>query len=380
MSYTPYQSQVSIVATVPASVSGVGVFNVNPTGNGSIVAKLTNSSVTAYQGVTPWVVNGSVAVMSVVPHSVTALQGTNPWFVQLTSGSVITAGGNSSVQVVGIVPPSSVSGVGLFNVNPTGNGSVLVVQPDATKLTGTMSVMGNLSVLGTVPVTQSTTPWIVQLSSGSVITAGGNSSVQVVGIVPPSSVSGVGLFNVNHVGNGSIITVERLASIAGTYTEDSAHTNGERGLFTLGVRNDTVASFTSANGDYSPVGVDSAGRTIVKPFGADQSSVWGTASAVSAGTGSGVASVVLFGAPGAGLKNYITDFMISNTGAATTLVTFIDNDNSVLGKTIAPSGGGSNAIGLNFPIVNVSTNNRIGMIIGTSSSVVHVWAAGYKAP
>ncbi len=420
-------SSVQVVGQIPpASVSGVGTFNVNPVGSGSMYAVLKDSSVAA-------------------------LQGTNPWVVQLTSGSVITTGGNSSVQVVGQMPPQSVSGVGQFTVNHVGNGSVVAVLKDSS-----------------VAALQGTNPWFVQLTSGSVITTGGNSSVQVVGLMPPQSVSGVGTFNVNPVGNGSVIAVlttssvaalqgtnpwqvivpgsvvtvwkdssvlaaltstnasviSRLtnssvatlqgtnpwivagsvfqyqagttitsisgtltigaitsgASIVGTYQEDNAHTSADRGLFTLGVRNDTVASFTSATLDYSPIATDSAGRTLTKPFSGNEASVWSTASAVSAGTASGVASVVVFPAAGAGLKNYITDFAISNTGATTTLVTFIDNDNSILGKFIAPTGGGSNMPGLNMPIVNVSLNNRIGMILSASTSVLHVWAAGYKAP
>lgn len=423
---------------------------------------------------------GTVSVAGVLqPHSVATLQGTNPWIVQLTSGSVITAGGNSSVQVVGQMPPQSVSGVGIFetqlptaaalsdtDANPTapavgsfgmgwggtnwarlkqgrgdgdsatgmqnvlpmmfngtnhdrfrgnttngllvqtGNASVIAtqgtdpwnVQPTSGSVfayqapgsvmavsgsfsggNSSVQLLGGTAMVGSVAAYQgASTPWLVQLTSGSIIAA--NSSVQVVGTMPPSSVSGVGLFSTNHIGNGSVLVRILQASIAGTYAEDAAHATGQNGLFTLAVRNDTVSSFTSANGDYSPVGVDSAGRTIVKPFAAEQASVWGTASAVSAGTGSGVASVVLFPAAGAGLKNYMTDFMISNTGATTALVTFIDNDNSVLGKTIAPAGGGSNAIGLNFPIVNLSANNRIGMVISNSSSVVHAWAAGFRAP
>lgn len=422
-------------APFPGSVSGVGLFNVNHVGNGS--------------------------VMAVVPGSVK----TAPF-------------------------PASVSGVGLFNVNPVGNGSVLAVQPDATKLTGTMSVMGTLSVLGTVPVTQSTdpwivqltsgsviatvstgnssvmltagintigsvatlqgtNPWIVQLTSGSVITTGGNSSVQVVGLMPPQSVSGVGLFNVNHTGNGSILTmslgsiatapfpasvsgvgtfnidpqgagsiIAKLinssvtayqgvtpwtmagsvftyqagttitsisgtltigaitsgASIVGTYAEDVAHTAGDRGLFTLAIRNDAVASFTSANLDYGPVGTDSAGRIVVKPFAPEESRVYGVASTVNINPSS------LLAASGTGLRNYITDIMIANTGSVATLVSFRDVDASIIGRTIAPAGGGSNIIHLATPMRTHALNSQVEYTAATATSILHVTAFGFKAP
>src|SRR3990167_9513138 len=131
------------------------------------VVTLAPTSVATLQGTNPWTVTGnsSVQVVGAVPTtsvvvvpgvgvlgSVAALQGTNPWTVQLTSGSVITTGGNSSVQVVGEMPPQSVSGVGLFNINPTGGGSIIA------KLTNS-----------SVTAYQGVTPWVVQ-TVGSVLT------------------------------------------------------------------------------------------------------------------------------------------------------------------------------------------------------------------
>lgn len=60
-------------------------------------------------------------------------------------------------------------------------------------------------------------------------------------------------------------TLGRLRTVASfasnfTYAEDSAHISGSIGAFVLAVRNDTNAVLTSADGDYSPFAVDSAGR------------------------------------------------------------------------------------------------------------------------
>lgn len=77
----------------------------------------------------------------------------------------------------------------------------------------------------TVAVTQSTSPWVV---SGTV-TANQGTSPWIV-------------------------------KNAFEYAEDSAHVSGDKGAFVMGVRNDANATLTSADGDYSPFAVDLAGR------------------------------------------------------------------------------------------------------------------------
>lgn len=47
------------------------------------------------------------------------------------------------------------------------------------------------------------------------------------------------------------------------YDEDSAHVSGDKGAFILAVRNDVEGSLVSADGDYSPLQVDSLGRLRV---------------------------------------------------------------------------------------------------------------------
>lgn len=51
-----------------------------------------------------------------------------------------------------------------------------------------------------------------------------------------------------------------IADFDFVYDEDSAHASGNPGAFMLGVRNDSNAVLTSADGDYSPFSVDSTGR------------------------------------------------------------------------------------------------------------------------
>jgi hypothetical protein len=57
---------------------------------------------------------------------------------------------------------------------------------------------------------------------------------------------------------------ERLdVSQAGSFAEDSAHTTGDFGQFILAVRNDTEGTLVSADGDYAPLQVDALGRLRV---------------------------------------------------------------------------------------------------------------------
>lgn len=270
---------VSVVSTIPASVSGVGLFNINPIGSGSVIATLTTSSVAVLQGTNPWVIANSSVMLATgtnVIGSVATLQGTNPWVI-----------GNSSVMLA-----------------------------------------AGINTVGSIAVLQGTNPWI---------------------------------------------TTVQANSIAGTYAEDSAHTSAERGLFTLGVRNDTVASFASANLDYTPYGVDSAGRVLIKPFAPNEAYVSGVSSTVNTNPSS------LLAVAGTGLRNYVTDIWVANTGSVATLVTFRDGDASVIGKTIAPAGGGSN-LKTDIPMRTGGFNQPVEYTANVATSILHVSAFGYIAP
>ena len=131
----------------------------------------------------------------------------------------------------------------------------------------------------------------------------------------------------------------QIPSIVGTYAEDSAHATADKGVFVLGVRNDTLSSVTGADGDYSPFVVGPAGETIVAdaPF---TKWIQGTADLrVVLG-----ASVTAIAAQGASVFTYIREIQVANMGSASVLVTFAGGLGSILGYTIAPAGGGSNFI------------------------------------
>ena len=161
------------------------------------------------------------------------------------------------------------------------------------------------------------------------VVGGETGSTSVWGITPDGSgkVSIVGVVN----------TTWQSPSIVGTYAEDAAHTTGDKGVFALGVRNDTLSSITSADGDYSPMAVDARGGAITANAPITKW-VQGTADLrVVLG-----ASVTAIAAQGASIFTYITGVQVANMGSASVLVTFAGGLGSILGYTIAPAGGGSN--------------------------------------
>ena len=143
---------------------------------------------------------------------------------------------------------------------------------------------------------------------------------------------------------------------------------------TYGHRNDTVASYLGADLSWRPIATDSAGRTLVRPYAAEAARIEGYASTVNLNANSVIA------AAGAGLRNYITDVWVANTGAAATLVTFLSGGGaSILGYTIAPAGSGSNLPGL-VPPMRTDTAATFDFRAATGTSVLYITAKGFTAP
>lgn len=370
----------SILGTVPVTQSGAWSASVVGTVGASVIGTIpvTQSG--------PWTASVVGTVGASVLGTVPVTQA-GP-FVASVAGTVqVTQSGAWTASVVGTVGASVI-------------GTVPVTQAGAW----TASVVGTVgaSIIGTVPVVQSGT--VISSISGAITVASvqtavavtqqgawtssvvGTVGASVIGTVPVTqagawTASVVGSVNVS----GSVVGFQGgmqissisgtvvVASIVGTFAEDSAATTADPGINILGVRNDTVSSVVSADKDYSSFTVDSAGRTVNKPFAPEESAIRGVASVL------GATSVLTIAAAGTGLKNYITDVWLANSGGATTLVTFTDSDASVLGKAIVPASGGNNLVGLNVPMVT-SLNKGFLAVSGSATSILSITAHGYKAP
>ena len=246
----------------------------------------------------------------------------------LTGRSSVTSG---SAQAPLVTISSFLTAV---PTTPSGNQSV----------SGTVgsSIIGQLpagtAVLGSIATLQGTSPWLISSVygniSGSVLSQQlGTLISSVVNSIPSSLLTGV-----------------------------------------HGFRNDAVASALGADLTWRPLALDSAGRILARPFAAEESRIEGYASTVNLNANSIIA------AAGTGLKNYITDVWVANTGAAATLVTFLSGGGiSVLGYTIAPAGSGSNLPGLITPM-RTDANATFDFRAATGTSVLYVTAKGFKGP
>ena len=184
------------------------------------------------------------------------------------NGSTISIDdGGSSITVDGSVTASLASGTNNIgdvdvltvpaplNVTGTGTESSALRVTIATDSTGVLSVDDNgasLTVDGTVASTQSGT-WSIrnQDGSGNNLTSAARGSERALSV---QLVDGSGN-QVTSFGGGT------------QYTEDGASAGGETGTVFLGVRNDAATSKTSADGDFSAIATDSAGRVGIADLG-----------------------------------------------------------------------------------------------------------------
>lgn len=78
------------------------------------------------------------------------------------------------------------------------------------------------------------------------------------------------------------LLVSAVIDAAGDYAEDSAHSSGDVGLYSLSVREDSLSSSTSASGDYQSFKTDALGRLYT--ISAGQSAAHGSVSVTTTAT------------------------------------------------------------------------------------------------
>jgi hypothetical protein len=384
------------------SVSGVGLFNVNHTGNGSVVvvgqytekssagnasvigvpflfkSNATTSVLATVSDLNPLPVsvqgtltisnpNSSVVVNNIltgvssvqlltgigVIGSVAVLQGTSPWLIT-GSVAVLEPGGVRVTSVVGTYQEKAAAGQASVVGFP-----IMFKSNNTTSVLAVPSSADPLPIIGSVAALQGTNPWIVNPANSSIITIiqQGNSSVtgtmSVLGTVPVTFAGGY--------------------SIVGTYAEDSAHATADKGLLSLNVRNDTLSSITSTDADYSPWAMGPAGEGIVANAPITKW-VSGTGSVMN-GT-----SIQVIAAPGTSIFTYITGINVVNESAVTARVTITQGRGAVVASmltwVIAPGAGGSNSTYPNG--LRVLDNNGISASISAAASV-YVTITGFNA-
>ena len=281
------------------------VLNVNISGSVATVGTSANQSVSGTVQVDNTVTVKSSLAGGIFPisGSVAAVVTNTVTVVSSISGGIFPISGSVGAVVTNFPANQSVSGT--ITANQGTNPWVTVG-----------SVQGTMSVLGTVPVTQATSPWVTAPNNSSLY------SLQPAGsILATADITG--------------------ASIVGTYVEDAAYATGAKGIFTLSMRNDTMSSVTSADGDYSGMIVGPIGEMIVANAPITKW-VRGTASMLGGLPTTGVL-VPLIAAQGASVFTYITGMQVTNPSANNVYVTFL-SAGTPIGYTTAPATGGSNIV------------------------------------
>lgn len=281
--------------------------------------------------------------------------------INVTEGSGKTVAtediGSAQYQRIKVVSGDTSSVTG-WTINADGSGKVALTSTNASIIT-VGSAVANQSVSGAVSVSNFPTN---QNVSGSIVAFQGTTPWNISGSVA-SFIQG----------NASVVTVfGQNPSIVGTYAEDAQHTTGDKGLFVLAVRNDTMSSVTSASGDYSPVATGPTGE-IVTANSPITKWVSGNSSFL---TGNPIigGSVAVIGAQGSSIFTYITAINVVNMSASNVLVRFDGATSSIVGYTIAPANGGSNII-----LPNAWKTNANGAFTASISGVssVYVTASGF---
>lgn len=189
-------------------------------------------------------VNESGSSTPIVPHdtSLSPATGGNVGFMQIVESKDFDGAAlPNSVDTEGdaIRPAASLSGIQYFMpVSESGSSTPIAVH-DTTISAATGGDIGFMQVVEAKTFDGVPLPNAVDAEGDAVRVA---ASLQGVLYMMPVNASG---------------------SIGTIYSEDTAHTSGEGGTFILAVRNDSGTTLSSADGDYTPLSVDSSGALIV---------------------------------------------------------------------------------------------------------------------
>lgn len=331
---------------------------------------------------------------------------TNTWTINLDGSAQVSVVGQQGASVSGTVGASVIGWIPIQPSNTSiitvaqgsiaavivGGSVTAVITPAANQsVSGTVgaSIVGQLpagtATLGSIAALQGTNPWVVVSSlagglfpvTGSVAAVITNANVNVSGSVAAFITGSSSIItawkdsSVLSVPVGSTIGVWQSPSIVGTYAEDAASATGDKGIFILGARNDTLSSVSSTDGDYTQLTVGPTGEAVVANSPITK---WirGTAD-LRVVLGSSVTAIA---AQGASIFTYITGIQIANMGSASVLVTFGGGLGSILGYSIAPAGGGSNILYPNA--LRTGENSAFTASISGTASVL-VSAQGFIA-
>ncbi|MEK9697444.1 MAG: hypothetical protein VW270_16895 [Candidatus Poseidoniales archaeon] len=353
--------------------------------------------------------------------------GTNPRAIAVdTSGNLqvdIVSGGSSGTQYTEGDTDASITGTAAL-VEGAANALAVLTQPltdtqlrasdvkitldgESVPVTGTFW-QATQPVSGTLAVTQSGTWDEVGINdSGNSITVdyattGSGTATGALRVELPTNGTGViatvgavtAITNALPAGSNAIGKlaansgvdigdVDILSVIPGTgatnlgKAEDAAHSSGDTGVMSLGVRTDTPDTAKSgADGDYTPIATTSTGALRIAPISEDFAVLANGPQVKKYYTNAGAVTDGIVWSPAAGKRWYITDLIINVSAAAT--VTLEDDkaggDEAVMKFELAANSGVSHSF--NTPLF--SGEDAADLIVTTSAGNVYITITGYE--
>lgn len=166
----------------------------------------------------------------------------------------------------------------------------------------------------------------------------------------------------------TVTTVSTVTTLTGGGVAHDAADSGNP--LKVGGRARSTDIAAVASDDRSDLITDLTGKLIVRPHAIPELTVSGVAST----TGTGDTSVIA--AAGAGVRLYITSISICNAHASTNAIIEIKDGTTVIWRTAAPAGGGSNLV---FdPPLRLTANTALQMASLTGVTTIYFSANGYK--
>lgn len=173
--------------------------------------------------------------------------------------------------------------------------------------------------------------------------------------------------------SGTITTVTTVSTLTGGGV---AHDGADSGNpVKVGMKAGTADITAVANNDRTDMRADTLGHQVVRPYALHENLVSGATAAITT-----TSSTSVIAAAGAGVRNYITSVLVTNSHATVgTLVTITDGSGgtTLYAGYAAPVGGG---FSVTFPTpLRGGANTAVHAVCGTTGSNVYVSASGYKS-
>ena len=326
--------------------------------------------------------------VTVAAHNVT---NAGTFAVQAAQAGTWTLGANSGVDI-GDVTINNASGASAVNVQDGGNSLTVDGTVTANAGSGTFTTSDNQTITDNAAFTDGTSKVLMAgfsfdetagtaLTENDAAAARINANRSIINVLEDGSTRGryatVTAANALKV-DGSAVTQPVSGTITASNTTGNVASDGVDSGNPVKIGGIARSSDITAvaNADRVDFISDLNGKQIVLPYAIPENFTAGATAAIT-----GTTSTSVIGAPGAGIRLYITSVQITNSHATVgTLVSITDGSGgTTLAECYAAPAGGGCAMTLPVPL-RLTANTALHAVCGTTGSNTYVSAQGYKAP